>query len=407
MAQSKLDFILYGASSFVGQIMVEYLASYSAESFSWAIAGRDEQKLLSLKSQFKLNEIQHFVADATDAEALSAMCAQTKVVVTTVGPYALYGEPLVAACAQSGTDYCDLTGEPQWIKAMLDKYEAQAKASGARIVNCAGFDSIPSDLGVYLSQTLAIEKTGEPAKQIKMRVRKVKGTASGGTVASLLNVLKEAGANQDLKRQLLNPYLLCPQGHDFSKRQKVHKKAEYDEELELWTMPFVMAAINERIVHRSNALLNNRYGKDFMYDEAMSAKGAGTAWLTTLVLGAFVGAASIGPIRNLLSKYVLPKPGEGPSKQQQEEGMFDMRFYAALPKDPNVRTMQSAMQVVQVYGDKDPGYGSTAKMLSQLTLCLAKDAEGVKGGFWTPASALAAPLMKRLAEHAGVQVREM
>jgi short subunit dehydrogenase-like uncharacterized protein len=292
-----------------------------------------------------------------------------------------------------------LTGEPQWIKAMLDKYEAQAKASGARIINCAGFDSIHSDLGVYLSQKLALEKTGQAAQQIKMRVRQIKGGASGGTVASILNVLKEAGNNPELRKQLVNPYILCPAQHPFTHRQKNHKKAEFDQQLQMWTMPFVMAAINERIVHRSNALLGQRYGADFIYDEAMSAKTGSMAWMTTIGLGAFVGAASIAPMRDLMAKYVLPKPGEGPSKQEQLEGMFDMRFYASLSNGEE--------QVVQVKGDRDPGYGSTAKMLSQAALCLAKDVPDVAGGFWTPASALGEHLISRLAEFAGVDVKEM
>ena len=192
---AQYDFILYGATSFVGQIMLEYLASYAkakTESFKWAIAGRSEKKLLQVKAEHGLESLDHYVADANEKEKLMGLCERTKVIITTVGPYALYGETMIAACASTGTDYCDLTGEPQWIRAMLDKYETQAKASGARIVNCAGFDSIPSDLGVHLSQSLAIEKTGEAAKQIKMRVRRLKGAASGGTVASLLNVLKEA-----------------------------------------------------------------------------------------------------------------------------------------------------------------------------------------------------------------------
>lgn len=397
--QPLFDFVLYGATSFVGQIMVEYLSSLSSEEFTWAIAGRSEKKLLELKAQHQLEDLPHFVADANDQEKLVALCQRSKVIVTTVGPYALYGEPVLAACVQTGTDYCDLTGEPQWIKAMLDKYEAKAKQSGARIVHCAGFDSVPSDLGVFLSQSLAIKKTGKPASQIKMRVRKLKGTASGGTVASILNVLKEAGDNPELRRQLVNPYILCPNDHQFSRRQKNHKKAEYDDELHIWTMPFVMAAINERIVHRTNALLDERYGNNFIYDEAMSSKTGSNAWMATIGLGAFVGAASISPLRNLLAKYVLPKPGEGPTKQQQLDGMFDLRFYARLHN--------GEQQVVQVIGDRDPGYGSTAKMLSQAALCLAKDVPNVAGGFWTPASAMGKPLIKRLAHFAGVDVKEM
>ncbi|WP_395338783.1 saccharopine dehydrogenase family protein [Ningiella sp. W23] len=393
----QYDLILYGATSFVGKIMVAYLASLDQRTLNWAVAARDESKLLALKDELKLDKIEHYVSQANDEKALATICEKTKVMVSTVGPYALYGETLVRVCAKSGTDYCDLTGEPQWIKAMLDKYEEEAKASGARLVNCAGFDSIPSDLGVYLSQSLAIEKTGAPAQQIKMRVRRLKGTASGGTVASLLNVLKEAGEDKTLRKQLVNPYLLCPADHSFSLRQTNHKSAEYDKHLKMWTMPFVMAAINERIVHRTNALLGNKYGKHFRYDEAMSAKNGGSAWMMTLGLGAFVAGASIGPIRRLLSQYVLPKPGEGPSPEQQQSGMFDMRFYAMLNNGET--------QVVQVKGDRDPGYGSTAKMLAQAALCLGKDVPELPGGFYTPAAAMAEPLIVRLREHAGVEVQ--
>ena len=395
----EFDILLYGATSFVGKIMISYLATYAEETFSWAIAGRDEQKLLALKKEHGLASVPHFVADASDETALTALCEKTNVIISTVGPYALYGETLVKVCANTGTDYCDLTGEPQWIKAMLDKYESQAQDSGARIINCSGFDSIPSDLGVYFSQRSAIEKTGSHATQIKMRVYKLKGAASGGTIASMLNVLKEASDNPSLRKLLVNPYMLCNVGHPFHLRQKNHKKAEYDNDLGIWTMPFVMAAINERIVHRSNQLLGTMYGKDFKYDEAMSSKTASTAWLTTLGLGAFVGAASFAPIRNLLANHILPKPGEGPSVEDQENGMFDMRFYAELNNGKR--------QVVQVTGDKDPGYGSTAKMLSQAALCLAKDIPDVKGGFWTPASALGDALIHRLGKHAGVFIKEL
>ncbi|MDT0582448.1 saccharopine dehydrogenase family protein [Brumicola blandensis] len=393
---SNFDFILYGASSFVGQIMAEYLATYTGESFSWAIAGRSEAKLIDLKKRLNLENVQHFVADADDESALKDMCHRTNAVVSTVGPYALYGETLVSVCAKSGTDYCDLTGEPQWIKAMLDKYESDAKSSGARIVHCTGFDSIPSDLGVFKLQQTMIAATGAPAQQIKMRVRRIKGAASGGTIASMLNVIKEAKEDPSLRKILVNPYVLCPSSHDFKQRQKNHKKAEYDADLKVWTMPFVMASINERIVHRSNALLGNQYGENFLYDEAMTAKSGFQAWTFTLGLGAFMLGASISPIRNLLANKFLPKPGEGPSPEEQLNGMFDMRFYA--------KTSEGEKRCVKVYGDRDPGYGSTAKMLAQSVLCLSKDVPELKGGFWTPASALGDKLIDRLAEHAGVSV---
>lgn len=397
------DIVIFGATSFVGQIMLEYLAQYTAEneveSINWAIAGRNEAKLLAVKAQNNLSHIPHFVADANDESALNTICAQTKVVISTVGPYALYGETLIKVCAESGTDYCDLTGEPQWIKAMLDKYETTAKASGARIVNSAGFDSIPSDLGVYALQQHAIVTTGKPASQIKMRVRKIKGGASGGTIASMLNVVEEASSNPALRKLLVNPYVLCPAGHPYKQFQKNHKKAQFEEDTQMWIMPFIMAAINERIVHRTNALLGNQYGEDFLYDEAMSAKKGLQAWGMTLGLGAFMVGASITPIRNLLAKHVLPKPGEGPSKEEQLNGMFDMRFYATLDNGEKA--------VVQVTGDRDPGYGSTAKMLTHAALCLAKDVPTIPGGFWTPAAALNVALTTRLGQHAGVDVTIM
>lgn len=395
----QFDFILYGATSFVGQIMTEYLAGYTSEEYTWAMAGRSESKLQELKQRLNLNEVPHFVADATDETALKALCEKTKAVVSTVGPYALYGDTLVKVCAQSGTDYCDLTGEPQWIKQMLGKYEADAKSSGARIIHCTGFDSIPSDLGVYKLQQAVIEQTAAPAKYIKMRVRKVKGVASGGTIASMLNVFKEVKENPQLRKVLINPYVLCPDGHTFKQRQKNHKGAEHDKSLGVWTMPFVMASINERIVHRSNALLGNQYGADFLYDEAMTAKSGLQAWTFTLGLGAFMLAASLSPLRKLLANYVLAKPGEGPTAEQQLDGMFDMRFYADMPHGNKL--------VLKVEGDRDPGYGSTAKMLAQAVLCLSKDIPDLNGGFWTPASALNEPLIERLAKHAGVTIAVM
>ncbi|WP_338517131.1 saccharopine dehydrogenase family protein [Alteromonas gracilis] len=396
--QPTYDFVLYGATSFVGQIMCEYLATYEGEDVSWAMAGRSEQKLLEVKQRIGL-DVPHIVVSADDESGLLAMCEQTKVVITTVGPYALYGESVVKACVQSGTDYCDLTGEPQWIKRMVDKYHAAAQDSGARLVNCTGFDSIPSDLGVYHLQKLAIERTYQPASQIKMRVRRIRGGASGGTVASLLNVLKEAKNDPALRKALVNPYVLCPDGHPFSVRQKNHKSAEYDDELQMWTMPFVMASINERVVHRSNALLGNRYGENFKYDEAMSAKNKSIAKKTTFGLGAFMVAANISPLRALLEKFVLPKPGEGPSKKEQLNGMYDMRFYGTLINGEKIE--------VKVEGDRDPGYGSTAKMIVQSGLCIAHDIPDAKGGFWTPASVLNEALIARLAKHAGVTVEEV
>lgn len=395
----SFDIVLYGATSFVGQITAKYLSQHSAESFSWAIAGRNRTKLESLKAELGLDDLPVLLADSHDEDALRAMTAQTKVVISTVGPYALYGETLVKICAETGTDYCDLTGEPQWIKQMLDKFETVAKDNGARIIHCAGFDSIPSDMGVWALQEHAIAETGQPISHIKMRVNKIRGAASGGTIASMLNVMADVGKDKSLRKVLVNPYVLCPDEHGFHVRQTNHQKAQFESDTNMWVMPFVMAAINERIVHRTNALLGARYGSDFRYDEAMRAKSAGQAWGMTLGLGAFMLGAATSLGRSLMAKTFLPKPGEGPSEQAQLKGMFDMRFYGT--------TSDGTKLEFKVEGDRDPGYGSTAKMLAQVGLCLAQDVGELEGGCWTPASGLGQTLIARLEKYAGVTVSQV
>lgn len=400
---SQYDIVLFGASSFVGQIICRYLIEYAPnEQINWAIAGRSQQKLQQLKTSLgeKASSLPILLADAADQQALNALCQQTRVVMSTVGPYALYGEPMVKACVETGTDYCDLTGEPQWIIKMLEQYESQAKQSGARIVNCCGFDSIPSDLGVYFLQQQAIAQSGKPCNEVKMCVTKLKGNASGGTIASMLQLVKEVSKDKQLRKKMTNPYALCQTSHPYAVRQHVQKKAEYAPEHDMWTAPFVMAAINTRVVHRSNSLLNNRYGDTFLYQESMGTgageKGKKRASSFAKGLNAFMLAAAISPSRWFMERFILPKPGEGPSVKEQETGCFECVF---IGQDANNNQVK-----VTVTGDKDPGYGSTAKMLSQAAICLAKDKPDQPGGFWTPASLLAEPLKSRLAEHAGVSV---
>ena len=265
MTAPDYDVVIFGATSFVGQILTRYLAEYlsaQAETLRWAIAGRSEAKLEDVRRSLGAagQSLPIIVADAANEAQLQALCAQTRVVVSTVGPYALYGEPLIKVCAQSGTDYCDLTGETQWIKRMIEKYEATAQQSGARIVHCCGFDSVPSDMGVYFLQRQAMRHFGAPAAHVKMRVKTLKGGASGGTVASMINVVKEAAADPSLRKALVNPYALCPTGHSLTARQHYVSAAEFDADFDAWIAPFVMAAINERVVHRSNALSGKAYG---------------------------------------------------------------------------------------------------------------------------------------------------
>ena len=269
MSTSNYDIVVFGASSFVGKILCNYLAHQcTGESFSWAIAGRSREKLDLLKAELGSagTSVPTIVADASDEQALTSMCNQTRVVISTVGPYALYGESLVKVCAQSGTDYCDLTGEPQWIKRMITLYEEDARKSGARLVPSCGFDSIPSDLGVHYLQQLAEKRFGQHCNKIRMGLKSMKGTFSGGTVASMINGAKEAVANKTVRKELSDPYSICPQDHEFTVRQH-NIKLEYDSDFKSWVTAFIMAVINIRIVHRSNALSGYAYGKDFRYTE--------------------------------------------------------------------------------------------------------------------------------------------
>jgi short subunit dehydrogenase-like uncharacterized protein len=388
----------------VGQILARHLAEAPGghRGLKWAIAGRSKDKLEALRASLgpKAARLPLVVADAADAAALGRMCAETRVVVSTVGPYALYGEPLVKVCAETGTDYCDLTGEVQWIRRMIHAYEKTAKKSGARIVHCCGFDSIPSDLGVHFLQREAKARFGEPCTDVRMRVKAMRGGFSGGTVASLLNVVKEASADPELRRELANPYSLCPEGYGSGIRQPNIRGPQYDADFESWAAPFVMSAINTRIVQRSNALSKQAYGEDFRYDEAMltgrGVAGQLAAAGVTAGLAAMMVAGALPPARWALGRFVLPAPGEGPSPEAQRKGFFDLRFLGRTDGGRELR--------VKVTGDRDPGYGSTAKMLAQAASCLALDLADAppRGGFWTPATLFGDRLVERLTAHAGL-----
>lgn len=404
MTDARYDLIVFGATSFVGQILSRYLLETFGigKQVKWAIAGRSETKLVNLKTDLgqAAKNLDMVIANAEDEASLRAMCDQTRVVVSTVGPYALYGEPLVKVCVETGTDYCDLTGEVQWIRRMIQTYEEKAKQTGARIVHCCGFDSIPSDMGVFFLQEQARETLGKTCSEVKMRVRTAKGEFSGGTVASLMNVAREAASDPALRKELANPFSLCPPGHKSTRRQPNVKSAEYDQDLDVWLAPFVMAAINTRIVHRSNAVAGAPYGKEFLYDEAMMTgkgiKGRLAALGITGAMGGFLVASAIKPSRWVLERFVVPKPGEGPSRHAQENGFYDLRFVGKTEDGQVIRT--------KVTGDQDPGYGSTGKMLGQAAACLAFDVskEERPGGFWTPASIFGNHLLSRLREHSGL-----
>ena len=379
------DVIVYGATGYTGRLVAEYLVrEYGSDaSLKWAMAGRSAGKLKEVAAEIGAPAGTPFViADASNPLSLKEMAARTKCVITTVGPYQLYGEPLVAACVEAGTDYVDLCGEPNWMRAMIDKYEAAAKKSGARIVFSCGFDSIPFDLGVWFTQQEAKKEFGEPCVEIKGRVRAMKGKFSGGTAASLKETMKAAFKDPSIIELLKSSFALTPgfKGAD----QPSMSKPMLDEAAGVWLAPFVMAPINTKNVHRSNFLLGCAYGKDFRYSEMMMT-GKGEQ-------GEAV-AKAVASDTSLMSEDA-PKPGEGPTKEERETGFYDVLFIGETARGEKIRT--------HCKGDKDPGYGSTSKMIAEAAITLVRDATGTKGGVWTPAAAMGAPLLKRLEAHAGL-----
>ena len=391
----EYDIIVWGATGFTGRLVVDYMAEQQANSnLKWAVGGRNPQKL---KQMLAGRDVAMVTADSGDEASIEALVRKTRVILTTVGPYARYGSSLVAACAKHGTDYCDLTGEIHWMREMITAYQEEARATGARIVHTCGFDSIPSDLGVYFLQKHMLSTHGVPARQIKYRPRAFSGGFSGGTIDSMIAMMEKAREDKSIRTKLADPYVLndTQRGLDGPDRLSAY----YDEDFDSWVGPFVMGSVNTRVVRRSAELLNGLYGRDFQYNEGvLSGKGAGGflgATGTGVGTGVFVGAASVSFTRGLMQKF-LPKPGEGPSDDAINNGYYDIELFGQHPTDSNKNVR------VRVKGDKDPGYGSTSKMIAESALALAQDDLPVSGGFWTPASAMGDQLLARLPQSAGV-----
>jgi short subunit dehydrogenase-like uncharacterized protein len=386
MSSSKFDIVVYGATGFTGQLVAEYLAAhYKGDgNLKWAMAGRSKDKLAAVRDAIGApKETSLIVADAGDPASLNAMVAQAKSVITTVGPYLLYGNELLAACVAAGVDYFDLCGEPIWMRQKIDQHEAAAKKSGARIVFSCGYDSLPFELGVFCVQKEAEKAFGAPAARVKGRVREMSGTLSGGTAASMRAIVEATMRDLSLVTMLRDPFVLTP-GFDGPK-QPLGNRPVLDEDLKSWTAPFVMANINTRNVHRSNMLLGFPYGKDFVYDEmVMTGPGEQGEAIAKKVMAA----------NNKFSGVEVPKPGEGPSKEERENGMYDLLFVAIAPDGRQVRAA--------VKGDRDPGYGSTSKMISECAICLLRDTPELAAGIWTPGAAMGDKLIKRLVDHAGL-----
>jgi short subunit dehydrogenase-like uncharacterized protein len=378
------DVIVYGATGFTGRLVAEYLSQAypGTDKPRWAMAGRSQAKLEEVRDLIGApGDTPLVVADASDPASLRAMVERTEVVLTTVGPYQLYGSDLVAACAEAGTAYVDLCGEPAWMKRMIEAHEATAKRTGARIVFSCGFDSIPFDLGVLTLQEHATQRFGMPAPRVKGRVRKMQGTFSGGTAASLKATLAAAAREPSLFKVLGDPFALTP--GFVGPRQPSGLVPEYDSTLGSWVAPFIMAPINTKNVHRSNFLLGHRYGADFQYDEMMVA-GLGD-----------VGKAAAEAISKLnpFAGDKGPKPGEGPSKAERDAGHYDLLFAGLMLDGTRIDAV--------VTGDRDPGYGSTSKMIAEAALCLVQDVRG-EGGVWTPGALMGPELRERLRAKAGL-----
>jgi len=379
------DLVVHGATGFTGRLVVEYLLRrYPAGSgLRWAMGGRNAAKLAAVRDELGAPaDTPLVVTDTGNPASLQALMEQTRLVLTTVGPYQLYGNELVAACASAGVDYVDLCGEPAWMRQMIDAHEAAARASGARIVFSCGFDSIPFDLGVFMLQREMQARFGQPAQRVRGRVRKMKGTFSGGTAASLKATMAAAAAQPGVLELLRNPFSLTP-GFE-GPRQPSGSKPMVDEVLGLWVAPFVMAAINTRNVHRSNFLLSHAYGADFVYDEMM-VTGAGEKG--EALANAVAADKSLGADDG-------PKPGEGPSREERESGFYDVLFIGTDTAGHSLR--------VGVKGDRDPGYGSTSKMITEAAVCLLQDAPDTPGGIWTTAPAMGNALIARLKANAGL-----
>lgn len=398
----EFDVIVYGATGFTGTLVAEYLLrQYGLDGdLKWSIAGRSASKLEAVRNSLGEGaaNLAITVADSGDRSALAELASRTRVVITTVGPYALYGSNLVSACVEAGTDYCDLAGEVQWIRKMVDKHHERARETGARIVHCCGFDSIPMDMGVFFLQQAANEKYGSYCHSIALFVKATKGTVSGGTIASMMNIVEEAKGDRSIARMMANPYALNPEGEREGPDERDQQKVLHDQLARCWTAPFLMAGVNTRVVRRSHALAGYPYGRDFRYRESvLTGKGIG-GWfkgaMMTLGLGALVVGISFGATRKLLKKFVLPKPGEGPSPELQKSGFFNLMQIGELADGQIMKT--------RITGDQDPGYGSTSKMLAEAAVCLAQDELDTQGGVLTPASSMGDKLLTRLRNNAGL-----
>ena len=392
----EFDIIIWGATGFTGRLVAEYIfKNYSSEKLNWAIAGRDKKKLINVRDEIADKNIPIIIADSFNEVSLNKMTQKTKVICSTVGPYSKYGSLLVKSCIKTNTHYCDLAGEAQWIRKIVDTYHQEAKNKKIRIVNSCGFDSIPSDIGVYFIYK-NLPDVNIKLDNISMRLSGFKGSLSGGTYASMNNIITEASKDRLIGKILTNPYGLNPEGQRSGPDKRDLNKVKYDEDSKSWIAPFMMAGINTKIVRRSNALSNYSYGKNFTYDESiMTGDGfRGRIRAIISVLPLIFLSAKPGSLLKRIFNFFTPKPGQGPNKNERENGYYSMRFY--------IRYNDKSRALVRVTGDRDPGYGSTSKMLAESAICLSKDSLKDTYGVITPSIAMGDQILDRLQAKAGL-----
>jgi short subunit dehydrogenase-like uncharacterized protein len=407
----EFDIVLYGATGFVGKLTAEYLARAGGDA-RIALAGRSAERLLAVRETLgeSAQSWPILAADAASPSSLQEMAARTQVVVTTVGPYSRYGMPLVAACAAAGTDYADLTGEAMFIRETIDLYHKQAADTGARIVHCCGFDSIPSDLSVYALYRAARDDGAGELGDTNFVMRSFSGGVSGGTVASMVDVMQATSSDPDLRRELADPYTLST---DRGAEPEVGPQPDLPwrrgrqiapELAGHWTTGFVMASINTRVVRRSNALQDWSYGRRFRYSENMSLGSSSLAPVTSAVAsGVGKAAFALGSryfrlLPRRLVDRVVPKPGTGPSPEARERGYYRIETYTT--------TTSGARYVARMEQQGDPGYKATSVLLGECGLALALDRDKLSDlhGVLTPAAAMGDALLARFGA-AGVSLR--
>jgi len=379
--KTEFDIVLWGGYSFVGKLVAEHLYQRHGVdgNLCWAIGGRNKSKLEAVRTSLGVGaeELPLVVGDAHDRQFLASMVESTKVVLSTVGPYMLYGKELIEACAASGTDYCDLAGEIPFIQEMMDLHTEEARATGARLINCCGVDSLPSDLGVRCLNEIALKQFGYGIARVTNEVKSFKGLFSGGTIASLGGMHNDAAHDNSVAAILDNPYAICPPECRSGVTQP-DINAVRQSESGSWLAPFFMAIVNTRVVHATNAHLDYPYGKDFIYDESWDLGSKRAAQVTAWFFRTFYRAYRSRPLRALLNATVLPKPGEGPSIKARKEGEFEFHLFA--------NTRAGDRLTLSVSGDQDPGYGASSRMIGEAAVCLAQELpkNSLPGGFWTP-----------------------